>query len=136
MCLSKKLSDALPDYVGSARRDPDGMAIRLALVQKVRINVMTAGEQVFVDLLTDKWVGLPPNLPPEVVRELSERALAAERALQLQKISEANKARPPVRVRASVQPTFVRFTFEMPSGINVSSSAQSEQVRPCCSIRR
>jgi hypothetical protein len=25
-----KLSDAVPDYVGSARRDPDGSAIRLS----------------------------------------------------------------------------------------------------------
>ena len=29
-----KLSDAVPDYVGSARRDPDGLAIRLALARK------------------------------------------------------------------------------------------------------
>src|ERR1700738_237195 len=38
-----KLSDAAPDYVGSARRDPDGSAIRLALTRKVSGNSMTAG---------------------------------------------------------------------------------------------
>src|SRR6202790_2829631 len=72
-----KLSDAVPDYVGSARRDPDGSAIRLSLARRVTINTMTAGERVFVDLLPDTWSGQPPGLPPEVVRELSDRALAA-----------------------------------------------------------
>ena len=77
----EKLSDAVPDYVGSARRDPDGTAIRLSLARRVTINTMTAGERMFVDLLPDSWSGLPPGLPPEVIRELSERARAAERAL-------------------------------------------------------
>ena len=72
-----QLSDALPDYVGSARRDPDGTAIRLALSRKVKVNSMVAGERLFVDLLPDSWKGLPPGLPQDVVRELSERARAA-----------------------------------------------------------
>ena len=69
-----QLSDAVPDYVGSARRDPDGTAIRLSLARRVTINTMAAGERVFVDLLPDTWTGPPPSLPPEVIRELSERA--------------------------------------------------------------
>ena len=56
------------------------------------------------------------------MRELSERALAAERALRQQRAATEPKKRPPVRVRASVQPTFVRFVFELPDGIGVSSS--------------
>ncbi|HAP47840.1 MAG TPA: hypothetical protein DCR30_10945 [Afipia sp.] len=121
------LADSAPAYVGSVRRDPDGTAIRMALTQKVSVNVMTAGERVFIDLLPEKWVGLPPALPAEVVKELSERALAAERALRIQKIADEAKKRPPVRVRASVQPTFVRFVFEMPDGVNVSSSLGTEK---------
>src|SRR6266550_1077949 len=58
-----KLSDAVPDYVGSARRDPDGSAIRLSLARRVTINTMTAGERIFVDLLPDTWSGQPPPLP-------------------------------------------------------------------------
>lgn len=116
------LADSVPAYVGSVRRDPDGTAIRMALTQKVRVNVMTAGERVFIDLLPEKWTGLPPALPAEVVKELSERAIAAERALRIQKMADEVKKRPPVRVRASVQPTFVRFVFEMPDGVSVSSS--------------
>src|SRR3954447_11674129 len=104
-----KLSDAVPDYINSARADPDGSAIRLSLARKVTVNTMTAGERVFVDFLPDGWSGQPPGLPSEVVRELSERARVAERALRLQRANAEAKKRPPVRVRASVQPTFVRF---------------------------
>jgi tetratricopeptide (TPR) repeat protein len=121
------LGDALPAYVGSARRDPDGSAIRLALTQMVKVNTMTAGERVFIDLLPEKWVGLPPALPPEVVKELSDRALAAERALRAQKLTEEAKKRPPVRVRTAVQPTFVRFVFELPDGVSVSSSLNADK---------
>ncbi len=121
------IADALPSYVGAVRRDPDGTAIRLALTQKVRVNTMTAGERVFIDLLPEKWTGLPPPLPAEVVKELSERALAAERALRIQKLADEARKRPPVRVRASVQPTFVRFVFDMPDGVMVSSSLSAEK---------
>src|SRR4051812_5289601 len=123
-----KLSDAVPAYVGSARRDPDGTAIRLSLARKVSVNAMSAGERLFVDLLPDNWSGSPPGLPPEVVRELSERARAAERALRAQRAVEAAKKRAPVRVRASVQPTFVRFVFELPEGGSVSSALGEQKL--------
>src|SRR3569623_2118278 len=121
------LNDAVPAYVGTARRDPDGAAIRLALNQKVRVNQMVAGERVYLDLLPEKWVGLPPPLPAEVVKELSERALAAERILRMQKQAEAAKKRPPIRVRTAVQPTFVRFVLELPEGVSVSSSLNADK---------
>src|SRR5437660_2882289 len=66
-----KLSDAVPDYVGSARRDPDGTAIRLSLARRATVNTMTAGERIFVDFLPDSWTGPPPSLPAEVIRELA-----------------------------------------------------------------
>jgi hypothetical protein len=124
-----KVAESVPDYVGAARRDPDGSAIRLSLSRKVTINTMTAGERLFVDLLPESWKGPPPNLPNEVVRELADRARAAERELRQQRaISEAKK-RPPVRVRASVQPTFVRFVFEMPDGVGVSSVLNEQKLK-------
>ncbi len=123
-----KLSDAVPDYVGSARRDPDGTAIRLSLARRATVNTMTAGERIFVDFLPDSWTGPPPALPAAVVRELAERARAAERALRAQMAVNAAKKRPPVRVRASVQPTFVRFVFEMPDGVNVSSVLNEQKL--------
>jgi len=73
-----KLSDAVPDYVGSARRDPDGMAVRFALKRTVTVNAMTAGEKYFVDLLPDTWRGQPPGLPQDVVEALARRARDAE----------------------------------------------------------
>lgn len=123
-----RISDAVPDYVGSARRDPDGSAIRLALARKVTVNTMTAGERVFIDLMPDGWKGPPPELPQEVVRELAERARAAERALREQRSLEAAKKRSPVRVRASLQPTFVRYVFELPDGSGVSSNLNEQRL--------
>lgn len=117
-----KLSEAVPDYVGSARRDPDGLAIRLLLNRKITVNLMEAGERVFVDLLPDSWAGAPPGLPQEVLRELSERARAAARALRAQRATAEPSKRSPVRVRASVMPTFVRLVFELPDGVGVSST--------------
>ena len=70
----ERLADAVPDYVGMARRDPDGMAIRLSLSRRVTINTMTAAERIFIDFLPDDWAGRPPPLPTEVIRELAERA--------------------------------------------------------------
>jgi tetratricopeptide (TPR) repeat protein len=123
-----QLSDAVPDYVASARRDPDGSAIRLSLARRVTINTMSAGERIFVDFLPDTWTGPPPSLPIEVVRELAERARAAERALRLQRATAEAKKRPLIRVRALVQPTFVRFVFEMPDGVRASSVLNDQKL--------
>jgi hypothetical protein len=123
-----RLSDAVPDYVSSARRDPDGTAIRLSLARRVAINTMSAGERTFVDFLPDSWVGPPPSLPIEVVRELAERARAAERALRQQRADALARKRPPIRVRALVQPTFVRFVFEMPDGVGASSVLNDQKL--------
>jgi tetratricopeptide (TPR) repeat protein len=122
------IATAVPDYVASARRDPDGAAIRLSLARRVTINTMSAGERVFIDLLPDTWTGQPPNLPPEVIHELAERARVAERALRLQRAAAAAQKRPPIRVRVSVQPTFARFVFEMPDGVNVSSVLNEQKL--------
>ena len=123
-----KLSVTAPDYVGTARLDPDGTALRLSLNRKVTVNAMSAGERLFVDLLPDTWNGLPPGLPQEVVRELAERARIAERALRQQRAIAETRKRPPVRVRASVQPTFVRFVFELPDGSGVSSALDDQRL--------
>ncbi len=115
-----RLPDQLPDYVSSARKDPDGTALRLALSRKVKVNAMSAGERLFVDLLPENWSGPPPGLPTEVVQELAERARNAEKMLRQRKQEEARKEAP-IRVRASTMPTFVRYVFELPDGVGVSS---------------
>ena len=74
-----RLSANAPEYISAARRDPDGMGIRLALAREVRVNSMAAGERLFVDLLPRTWTGKPPGLPQEVVEELARRAREAEK---------------------------------------------------------
>ncbi|WP_259214141.1 tetratricopeptide repeat protein [Bradyrhizobium centrosematis] len=117
-----------PDYINSARRDPDGSAIRLSLARRVTVNTMNAGERTFIDLLPEGWKGPPPSLPMDVVKELAERARVAERALRAQRAAAESKKRPPIRMRASVQPTFVRFVFEMPDGVGVSSVLNEQKL--------
>ncbi|WP_025037378.1 hypothetical protein [Bradyrhizobium sp. DOA9] len=123
-----RVPEGAPDYVNSARRDPDGGAIRLSLARRVTVNTMNAGERTFVDLLPEGWKGPPPSLPMDVVKELAERARAAERALRAQRAAAEAKKRPQIRVRASVQPTFVRFVFEMPDGVGVSSVLNEQKL--------
>lgn len=122
------IANAVPDYVSAARRDPDGSAVRLSLAQKVTINTMTAGKRVFVDFLPDGWTGPPPSLPLKVVQELAKEARAAERLLGLQRAAAQAMKRPPIRVRALVQPTFVRFVFPMPDGVGASSVLNDQKL--------
>ncbi|WP_441237193.1 tetratricopeptide repeat protein [Bradyrhizobium sp. 930_D9_N1_4] len=123
-----RVPEGAPDYVNSARRDPDGGAIRLSLARRVTVNTMNAGERTFIDLLPDGWKGPPPSLPMDVVKELAERARVAERALRAQRAAAESKKRPQIRVRASMQPTFVRFVFEMPDGVGVSSVLNEQKL--------
>lgn len=123
-----RVPEGAPDYVNSARRDPDGGAIRLSLARRVTVNTMNAGERTFIDLLPEGWKGPPPSLPMDVVKELAERARVAERALRAQRAAAETKKRPQIRVRASVQPTFVRFVFEMPDGVGVSSVLNEQKL--------
>lgn len=123
-----RVPEGAPDYVNSARRDPDGSALRLSLARRVTVNTMNAGERTFVDLLPEGWKGPPPGLPMDVVKELAERARVAERALRAQRAAAEAKKRPQIRVRASVQPTFVRFVFEMPDGVGVSSVLNEQKL--------
>jgi tetratricopeptide (TPR) repeat protein len=123
-----RVPEGAPDYVNSARRDPDGSAIRLSLARRVTVNTMNAGERTFVDLMPEGWKGPPPSLPMDVVKELAERARVAERALRAQRAAAETKKRPQIRVRASVQPTFVRFVFEMPDGVGVSSVLNEQKL--------
>ncbi|MET4113609.1 tetratricopeptide (TPR) repeat protein [Bradyrhizobium sp. JR1.5] len=123
-----RVPEGAPDYVNSARRDPDGGAIRLSLARRVTVNTMNAGERTFIDLLPEGWKGPPPSLPMDVVKELAERARVAERALRAQRAAAESKKHPQIRVRASVQPTFVRFVFEMPDGVGVSSVLNEQKL--------
>lgn len=109
-----KIAASASGYVTAARLDPDRKGVRLALAQKVTAHAMAAGEKLFVDLLPRNWTGLPPGLPQDVVEELARRAREAEKSLRQRRALMEQQKAPPVRVRASAQPTFTRYVFELP----------------------
>jgi len=115
-------------YVSAARRDPDGTAVRLALTRKVTVNSMAAGERLFVDLLPDGWVGMPPGVPQDVVDELARRARDAEKkARQAQQFARQRQL-PTVKVRLGTHPTFTRYVFELPELIPVAVDRDKEKL--------
>ena len=119
-----RLATQAPGYIGAARRDPDGMAVRLALARDVTVNAMTAGERYFVDLLPDTWKGLPPSLPQDVIEELARRAHAAEQMVERERRIVALSKIPPVRVRLATEPTFSRFVFGVPPQVSVTAARE------------
>jgi hypothetical protein len=123
-----KLGAGAADYIAAARRDPDGTAIRIALARKVTVKSMTAAERLFVDLLPDRWVGLPPGLPREVIEELARRAREAEKKVKQQRALATQNKMPAIRVWVSQQPTFTRYTFDLPDVIGVASSNDTDKL--------
>src|SRR4051794_40731451 len=105
--------------ISAARLDPDGMSIRMALTQKVKVNTIPAAERLYVDLLPENWTGVLPGPPQEVVADLARRAQEAERQLHRQKAEEKEQKPSTIRVRVATQPTFTRYVFDVPDGVNV-----------------
>ena len=110
-----RLPELASDYVGAARRDPDGTAIRIALAQDVTVNMMTAGEKLFVDLLPSSWNGPPPAMPQDVVNALAQRVREAERQLQHERQLTQAKYTAPIRVHVASLPTFTRYVLDRKS---------------------
>src|SRR6185312_15282273 len=112
----ERLATQLPDYIGGARRDPDGKAVRFALKRPVTVNAMSAGEKYFVDLLPDTWKGLPPGLPQDVVEALARRARDAEKLAERERRLVALQKLAPVHVAVAVErgDKAVTLTFEAP----------------------
>src|ERR1043165_4567208 len=123
-----RIPESAASYIGAARRDPDGAAVRIALNRKVTVNTVGAGEKLFIDLLPEGWAGLPPSLPQEVVEELARRARDAEKRARQQLQQQQQRQQPPVRVKVGMQPTFTRYTFALPGLIGVSTKRTDEQM--------
>ncbi|WP_145911858.1 tetratricopeptide repeat protein [Blastochloris viridis] len=121
--LSSSRVEKLPSqfrggYLAAARVDPDGRGIRLALDRKLTVNSMEAGEKLFIDLLPDGWTGLPPGLPQEVIDDLAKRALQAEKRVR-QLGDQAKREKHVVKLHVAEAPTFSRFVFDVPSGLEI-----------------
>jgi hypothetical protein len=117
-----------PEYIGAARLDPDGTAVRLALNRKVTVNTMAVGERFYVDLLPEDWTGLPPGVPREVIEDLSRRAREAERKAREQAQLARQRDIRSVRVRVGTQPTFTRYVFELPDLIAIATDRSQDKL--------
>jgi tetratricopeptide (TPR) repeat protein len=124
----ERLNENAPGYISAARIDPDGTAIRIALTKKMKVHSIPAAERLYVDLLPEPWAGVMPGLPEEVVEELANRAREAERQLHRQRLAAKDRKPPTVRVRVASQPTFIRYVFELPDGINVVPDRHDDQL--------
>jgi len=126
----ERLASQIPDYVGAARRDPDGKGIRIALSQQVKVNATPAAEKFFIDLLPASWSGQPPSLPPEVIADLARRAREADRLerKERQAVAQQRATAEPVRVHVATQPTFTRYIFAVPANMAVSSDRSKERL--------
>jgi tetratricopeptide (TPR) repeat protein len=109
-----KLNQQLPAYISIARLDPDGKSLRLGLNERYRVDLKPAGERLYLDILPQNWVGLPPALPAEVVQDLVRRARQAEDRLRKIAQDEAKLVQRELTLRVGTAPQFKRATFQMP----------------------
>ena len=123
-----RLPELASNYIGAARRDPDGSAIRIALAQNITVNMMGAGEKLFVDLLPSSWNGPPPAMPMDVVNELAKRARDAERQLQRERELTQAKYTAPIRVHVASLPTFTRYVFDVTNDTAVAADRSKDRL--------
>ncbi len=124
-----RLPEQLADYIGAARRDPDGRGIRAALAKNVKVNAVSTGEKIFIDLLPEPWSGPPPGLPQDVIEDLTKRARLADRLERKEQAAiRQQAAADPVKVHVSVQPTFTRYTFNVPQNTAVSADRDKDKL--------
>src|SRR4051794_10478761 len=113
----ERLVREAPAYLAQVRQDPDGTGLRVALTQPYRVNVLEAGEKVFIDLLPASWTGLPPGLPPDVVEALARRAQEAQAKAREEERRRVQRA---VRLKVVHLPTLVRLVVEVPASVPVA----------------
>ncbi|WP_139221267.1 hypothetical protein [Bosea sp. OK403] len=118
-----KIAKELPEYITLARLDPDGRGMRFALPKTFRANLIEAGDKAFIDLLPEKWTGLLPGPPPEVIAEMAERLKQAEARVK----EAARQPRPqnkPLIVRGAKLPTLERLIFQAPPGTGLKTALE------------
>lgn len=123
-----KIAGELPEYVSIARVDPDGRGVRFALARPYRANLIEAGDKAFIDLLPEKWTGLMPGPPPEVIAQLAERLRLAEaRAREALR----RPAEPPaaLSLRSASLPTLERMIFRAAPETRLASELSEGALR-------
>ncbi|HVV60439.1 MAG TPA: hypothetical protein VHD14_01640, partial [Pseudolabrys sp.] len=123
-----RISQRAPGYISAARRDPDGTAIRFALMQRIKYHVIPVAERTYLDLLPANWTGILPGLPQNVIDELANRALDAEKKLREQRGETGRREPPMIRVKVGSQPTFTRYIFDLPDNVVVTPSRAGDKM--------
>ncbi|KMO10479.1 hypothetical protein QR78_29960, partial [Methylobacterium indicum] len=124
----ERLASEMPAYVAQVRRDPDGSGLRVALQAPYKVNVLEAGERVFIDLMPEGWTGLPPSLPPDVLADLTRRA--EELSARLRREAAARAPRPvPLRLEVANLPTLTRLTMRLPRQAEVGLTRSGGEIR-------
>lgn len=122
-----RLGVELPNYVSTARSDPDHRGVRLALIKAVRPNIIEAGNSLYVDLLPTGWKGPPPPLPVEVVQALSKKAQFADAAAKAGRLDD----RRALLVDTASSNRMSRLSFRGPSKgeIQITKKDRAVEVR-------
>ena len=124
-----QLVSKLPNYLGVARVDPDGRAFRVAFVDSFKVNIMEAGNKIFIDILGRNWSGMPPNLPQEVVRAITERAAAIEeKNREVERQRRETQASYKAQLRVGALPTFSRLVFDWNKFVTAKMEREGETV--------
>ncbi len=123
-----RLAAEMPAYVAQVRRDPDGSGLRVALQSSYKVNVLEAGERVFIDLLPEGWSGMPPGLPPEVLADLNRRAEELSERLRREAARGARRTTP-LRLEVAHLPTLTRLSVRLPREAEVGFERAGSEVR-------
>ncbi|UHC17777.1 tetratricopeptide repeat protein [Methylobacterium currus] len=123
----ERLAAEMPAYVAQVRRDPDGAGLRVALQASYKVNVLEAGERVFIDLMPEGWTGMPPGLPPEVLADLSRRA--EELSERLRRDAVRARRTTPLRLEVAHLPTLTRLSVRLPREAEVEMERAGSEVR-------
>ncbi len=125
----RRVTQKLAKYIGVARVDPDGRAVRFALTNIYKVNLIEAGNKLFVDILPANWVGLPPSLPKEVIAELARQAEEAEKKLREEERQRRLAENPNVlKIRIGRYPTFSRIAFEWNKFVRTNLSRNGKKI--------
>jgi tetratricopeptide (TPR) repeat protein len=124
----QRIPNLTPAYLSVARRDPDGRTIRFATKRPLRVNLMEAGEKIFLDLMPDNWQGMPPSLPADVVEELARRARVAEEQLRKGQRERERREVREMGARVASGPTFTRLVLDAGQTVPVEISKDGDML--------
>jgi tetratricopeptide (TPR) repeat protein len=95
-------------YIGSARLDPDGKTLRLALAQDVRLHSSASMDRIAIDLVPGSFADTPPDLPPPPPTQATPEELAHLA---------------PLAIRAGAYSNFSRIVFDWPKEVPYTVTA-------------